>query len=124
VRFRFSGSAFRCGTKRIFCIRAPAHADSHRGITSEFSLCRLQARADSEDFSHQTKRSREGCAKCDSPATGREPLGADRRQLVVAEFARARARAADALGMFLSLARADQKICPRNTGEHAEYIPN
>lgn len=50
VRFRFSRSAFRCDTKGIFRARVGSHAASNCGIASEFSVCRLQARADREIF--------------------------------------------------------------------------
>src|SRR5207248_459321 len=54
-----------------------------------------------ENFSRETQRSRRGSADCDGAATRWGKLGANRRQLVVAEFARARARTVDALNVLV-----------------------
>jgi hypothetical protein len=91
LHFDATQNEFFARTSRRGC------ADSNRGITSELSLCRLQARADHKNFSRETQRSRHGGAECDGAATRWSTLDANRRQLVVAEFARSRLRANDAL---------------------------
>ena len=98
--FVFPGLRFDADTKGIFRARVGSHAASNCGIASEFSVCRLQARADRENLSCETQRSCNGSVESRCATSRWSALAAGGRQLVAAELACAGARATDTLGKF------------------------